>query len=460
MPVAAPAQPPAQMPEPPAPRMVRLANGQEINLDVLQNAEASPNQRVRLAAASVRRSIDDDRAERRFQQQISMQEAASRRAEAAAFRAANATRQPAREQQASFTPANAAAMLADMAAAYEAGTLTPEQANRYEIAASMMQRPQTYMDQQTGQMVTVPAMTFPEPIQRALAAGQARRAGAGGATVPAAAPGLPMPDMAALAPMVQGPRAGMAPPVMPQEMPAPAAPMAPPAAPGVMPRAGDATAMPPMVGEQSRIALPGGGNVTTTQVRPERGPAPPANFRWAENGILEPIPGGPADPRTQPLTEAEAKANLFGTQMKMSQDIIGNVRAPSGVAIAAWRNAPSLVVNPLLNENDQQYFNAVRLFAAGILRKETGAAFTPGEMLDVHERFFPQPGDSAAVIQQKDRARQAAISSIEAEVRGGMRGGNMQSGPAPNAAAPSQIIVNPQTGQRMQLRGGQWVPMQ
>jgi hypothetical protein len=79
-----------------------------------------------------------------------------------------------------------------------------------------------------------------------------------------------MPDMAAPAPMVQGPRAGMAPPVMPQEMPAPAAPIAPPAAPGVMPRAGDATAMPPMVGEQSRIALPGGGNVTTTQVRPER----------------------------------------------------------------------------------------------------------------------------------------------------------------------------------------------
>jgi len=492
MPVAAPAQPPAQMPEPPAPRMVRLANGQEINLDVLQNAEASPNQRVRLAAAGVRRSIDDDRAERRFQEQMTLQREAAARATAAAGREtfgqpiemtdANGQRvlvqvgnrntirpvqgysappaAPAREVAASFTPANAAAMLADMAAAYEAGTLTPEQANRYEIAASMMQRPQTYLDQQTGQMVTVPAMTFPEPIQRALAAGQARRAGAGGATVPAAAPGLPMPDMAAPAPMVQGPRAGMAPPVMPQEMPAPAAPMAPPAAPGVMPRAGDATAMPPMVGEQSRIALPGGGNVTTTQVRPERGPAPPANFRWAENGILEPIPGGPADPRTQPLTEAEAKANLFGTQMKMSQDIIGNVRAPSGVAIAAWRNAPSLVVNPLLNENDQQYFNAVRLFAAGILRKETGAAFTPGEMLDVHERFFPQPGDSAAVIQQKDRARQAAISSIEAEVRGGMRGGNMQSGPAPNAAAPSQIIVNPQTGQRMQLRGGQWVPMQ
>ena len=301
MPVAAPAQPPAQMPEPPAPRMVRLANGQEINLDVLQNAEASPNQRVRLAAAGVRRSIDDDRAERRFQQQIALQREAAARATAAAGRESfgqpiemtDASGQrvmvqvgnrrtirpvqgysappaaPPREVAASFTPANAAAMLADMAAAYEAGTLTPEQANRYEIAAAMMQRPQTYMDQQTGQMVTVPAMTFPEPIQRALAAGQLRRA-RGGATVPAAAPGLPMPDMPAPAPMVQGPPAGMAPPVMPQEMPAPAAPIAPPAAPGVMPRAGDATVMPPMVGEQGRIPLATGGNMTVTQVRPER----------------------------------------------------------------------------------------------------------------------------------------------------------------------------------------------
>jgi hypothetical protein len=302
MPAAAPAQAPAQMPEPPPPRMVRLANGQEINLDVLQRLEASPNQSVRLAAAGARRSIDDDRAERRFQEQMTLQRASAARATAAAGRESfgqptemtDASGQrvmvqvgnrgtirpvqgysappaaPAREVAASFTPANAAAMLADMAAAYEAGTLTPEQANRYEIAASMMQRPQTYLDQQSGQMVTVPAMTFPEPIQRALAAGQARRAAAAaaGATVPTAA-AAPLPS------------AAMAPPAMPQDnlagledfyraMPAPAAPITPPAAPGVMPRAGDATAMPPMVGEQGRIPLATGGNMTVTQVRPER----------------------------------------------------------------------------------------------------------------------------------------------------------------------------------------------
>jgi hypothetical protein len=220
---------------------------------------------------------------------------------------------PAREVAASFTPANAAAMLADMAAAYEAGTLTPEQENRYEIAASMMQRPQTYLDQQSGQMVTVPAMTFPEPIQRALAAGQLRRAG-GGATVPAAAPGLPAPDMAAPAPMVQGPRAGMAPPVMPQEMPAPAAPMAPPAAPGVMPRAGDATAIPPMVGEQGRIPLATGGNMTVTQVRPERGPpvSPDPSGQQSVIGpsgerVLADIPGGPAARQREREEKAETE---------------------------------------------------------------------------------------------------------------------------------------------------------
>jgi hypothetical protein len=301
MPVAAPAQPPAQMPEPPAPRMVRLANGQEINLDVLQKLEASPNQSVRLAAAGARRSIDDDRAERRYQEQIALQREAAGRATASAGRESfgqptemtDASGQrvmvqvgnrgtirpvqgysappaaPARETMASLTPANASALLADLAPGYEAGTLTPEQERRFEMAYAISQRPQSYFDQESGRAVTVPALTMPDFVQRALAAGQLRRAG-GGATVPAAAPGLPMPDMAAPAPMVQGPRAGMMPPVMPQELPAPAAPMAPPAAPGVMPRAGDATAMPPMVGEQGRIPLATGGNMTVTQVRPER----------------------------------------------------------------------------------------------------------------------------------------------------------------------------------------------
>jgi hypothetical protein len=355
---------------------------------------------------------------------------------------------PAREVAASFTPANAAAMLADMAAAYEAGTLTPEQANRYEIAASMMQRPQTYMDQQTGQMVTVPAMTFPEPIQRALAAGQARRAGAGGggATVPAAAPGLPMPDMAAPAPMVQGQRAGMAPPAMPQEMPAPAAPMAPPAAPGVIPRAGDATAMPPMVGEQGRIPLATGGNMTVTQVRPER-PSSQAteaartavvgtgrvldainNFRQA----LEPFRGrtgfeafNPRDPQGQRLTSAY---ELLKMAMRDESLLNTGVLQPGeNVMIEQMLRSPTSITGVLTSLDN---YNA---------------------MLDEFAGFATRGANrvrAAAGMPELDWT--APRTGVTPDPRNA----------PPGSAAPSQIIVNPQTGQRMQLRNGQWVPMQ
>jgi hypothetical protein len=434
---------PAAMPaQPPAPRMVRLANGQEINLDVLQNAEASPNQRVRLAAAGVRRSIDDDRAERRFQQQIAMQDAASRRAEAAAVRAANATRQP---TQPSFTPANAAAMLADMASGYEAGTLTPEQANRYEFAASMMQRPQTYLDQQSGQMVTVPAMTFPEPVQRALAAGQLRRAG-GGATMPAAAPGLPALDMAAPAPVVQGPRDGMTPPVMPQEMPAPAAPITPPAAPGVMPRAGDATALPPVVGEQSRIPLATGGNMTVTQVRPER-------------------------PSSQ-ATEA-ARTAVVGTGRVL--DAINNFRQ----ALEPFRGRTGMEAFNPRDPEGQRLASSYELLKMA-MRDESllnTGVLQPGENVMI-EQMLRSPRSLSGVLTNMDSYNAMLDEFAGFATRGANRVRASAGMPEldwsaprtgvtpdprnaqPGGAAPLQIIVNPQTGQRMQIRNGQWAPMQ
>jgi hypothetical protein len=305
--------------------MVRLANGQEINLDVLQNAEASPNQRVRLAAAGVRRSIDDDRAERRFQQQITMQEAATRRQEAAANReswSAPVPMQrngetvmvqfsnrgtsravdgyaPVRENLPGLTAAQATAMLADLAPAYEAGQLSPEQERRFDMAHAISQRPQSYLDQETGKMVTMPALALPDYVQRALAAGQARRAGGGAVTVPtAAASGAP----------------AMAPPAA---MPMPAtgdAPMAPPA-PAPMPRVGnDVSVMPPMVGDQSVARTQDGRPITTTQIRPERGPAPSADPAGQQsvmgpNGerVLTNIPGGPAARQQEREDKAEVE---------------------------------------------------------------------------------------------------------------------------------------------------------
>lgn len=99
-------------------------------------------------------------------------------------------------------------------------------------------------------------------------------------------------------------------------------------------------------------------------------------------------------------------------------------------------------------------------------------AISESEFASARQQYFPQPGDSAAVIEQKRQNRITATQGIMAAA-----GQNYQP-PAdfarnnPNPNRPQQnvqqqpqvsdgaIIVNPQTGERRQLRGGQWVPVQ
>ena len=132
--------------------------------------------------------------------------------------------------------------------------------------------------------------------------------------------------------------------------------------------------------------------------------------------------------------------------MRQAESILGQIPIPSGAAIAAWRNAPEIAINPLLSSNDQQYFNAVRLFAAGILRKETGAAFTAQELLDVQSRFFPMPGDSPQVLAQKAAARQQAVASMQAEIPGGFRGAVQSPGPGGTGTAEPPPRSSGQSG--------------
>jgi hypothetical protein len=160
------------------------------------------------------------------------------------------------------------------------------------------------------------------------------------------------------------------------------------------------------------------------------------------------------DPLSQPLNETQSRSNMFGLFMENADRILSGVPAAEGrpeqrgvpvppdAAIAAWRNLPDGVTTPFFSADTQRYFNAVRLFAAGILRKETGAAFTANELLDVQSRFFPMAGDSAETIAQKAAARRLAIEAMQAEVPGGFRRGvqDLRRRPAsqgyPDAPAP------------------------
>lgn len=187
----------------------------------------------------------------------------------------------------------------------------------------------------------------------------------------------------------------------PGQAPAQSQPPAPPQGPQMPPQAPGAMPQPEAAPMPASQATPGS-------------PTQPQTVQLPGASVTQIAPSRPKD-----LTETQARANLFGTQMREAEDILATVRVPSNSSILAWRNLPESAVNSVIPENDQKYFNALRLFAAGVLRKETGAAFTPNELLDVQSRYFPMPGDTAAVMAQKARNRQQVQEAMRAELPGG-----------------------------------------
>lgn len=158
----------------------------------------------------------------------------------------------------------------------------------------------------------------------------------------------------------------------------------------------------------------------------------PVGYRWAAGGTLEPIPGGPADPSTKgaklnkPPTEGQAKALMFGSRMAIADEVLGELagqgqRMPSlikqGVeAVPLIGPALGMVANSTVASSAQQQVEqAQRDFINAVLRRESGAVISPQEFANARVQYFPQPGDSAAVLRQKQANRRAAISGMRAE---------------------------------------------
>lgn len=67
------------------------------------------------------------------------------------------------------------------------------------------------------------------------------------------------------------------------------------------------------------------------------------------------------------------------------------------------------------SENIKLLNQAKRNFLNAVLRKESGAAISPSEFASGNAQYFPAPGDTEAVLQQKQRNREVAIASLKAE---------------------------------------------
>lgn len=156
----------------------------------------------------------------------------------------------------------------------------------------------------------------------------------------------------------------------------------------------------------------------------------PAGYRWAIDQVtgdprLESIPGGPADPTVKSLNEGQAKALLFGSRMAISDEILNelsgkgklypNIVKQGAETVPLIGGALGMAANLVASEDQQQVEQAQRDFINAVLRRESGASIAPTEFANARIQYFPQPGDSPQVIQQKAANRRSAIEGMKAD---------------------------------------------
>lgn len=153
-------------------------------------------------------------------------------------------------------------------------------------------------------------------------------------------------------------------------------------------------------------------------------------------GTVQPVLGPDGKPvqgkaATKNLTEGQAKANLFGSRMleadRILNDLEGKYNPLAVNAKVAAGDAPLIggvagwVGNKMLSDEGQMAEQAQRDFINAVLRRESGAVISEPEFKNAAKQYFPQQGDSKAVLEQKRRNRQLAIQGMEAEIPGGFR---------------------------------------
>lgn len=138
----------------------------------------------------------------------------------------------------------------------------------------------------------------------------------------------------------------------------------------------------------------------------------------------------------KPLNEAQGNATAYGMRMAEANKIITDLEKKGVTNTGAIRSAisgtvgltpfvgeklgevVSAIMNPLPgfmggpSSEQQQVDQARRNFITAVLRKESGAAISPAEFSNEEKKYFPQAGDTADVIAQKQAARNLAIQAM------------------------------------------------
>jgi hypothetical protein len=177
----------------------------------------------------------------------------------------------------------------------------------------------------------------------------------------------------------------------------------------------------------------------------------------------KPLMGAGAKP-----SEGESNAAGFAQRMERVDQILGGLtsQAAPGVLSSVAGSVP--IVGPLLQRGaqsdvQQQYQQAAQDWIRAKLRKESGAAIGKEEMEQEYRTYFPQVGDSAAVLAQKEQARAVATDAMR---RSAGKAYQPYVAPAPPANAPAAsrpaaaqegATSTSASGRPIVFRNGQWV---
>jgi hypothetical protein len=132
------------------------------------------------------------------------------------------------------------------------------------------------------------------------------------------------------------------------------------------------------------------------------------------NGKFEKVEGKPKLEEKN-LTAEQSAALQFGTAMADSSKRLASLMEGEGYNPANL-TAQLPVPDILKGQNRRRYQGIVTDFALALNRKTSGAAVSEQEYERVEKLFFPQPGDTPAVVRDKAERRQREINTILSNV--------------------------------------------
>lgn len=131
---------------------------------------------------------------------------------------------------------------------------------------------------------------------------------------------------------------------------------------------------------------------------------------------VEVMPDGTVriNPDKMKLSDGQKKSMIYSGRMKQAQDVINSVeRAGTSLYDSLVNNIP-LAGNYLTSPEYKVYSQAKTNFINAVLRDESGAAIGQSEFDAAERQYFPQAGDTDAVIEQKRQNRELAIRLMSA----------------------------------------------